>query len=369
MTAPYPGEIPLLSEYDPRWPRRYDAERARLMAALGALTDGGIVEGIQHVGATSVPGMAARPVVDIALAVWPFPLPGERLRKLGYEVLPGYQAAPEQRFRHVRGVFQLHVVEAGSELWTDYGLFRSYLQHVEKAREAYATARDAAGLGLGEGPETGGKAEVLPRLLGAARGWWIQHQGFGPVDAVASDLEGAPFPWYISSGWALDLFLGRVTRVHHDLDVLVSREDQLSLQQRLSGAGWKWVTYWEGCAETWPPATRLELPRHQAHAHREGEFIDFLLGDLHHGVWRYRRDPCVLRTVEAACLTTAEGIPFLAPEIVLLFKAHRKAEQVRAKDRGDFQAVAPHLDPERRAWLRWALIRTGSDPCWIDQLG
>jgi hypothetical protein len=44
---------------------------------------------------------------------------------------------------------------------------------------------------------------------------------------------------------------------------------------------------------------QLELPRHQVHAHRDGAFIDILLSDIAHGVWRYRRTPpAVLRSFQ-----------------------------------------------------------------------
>jgi GrpB-like predicted nucleotidyltransferase (UPF0157 family) len=53
-----------LAEYDPSWPERFDREAARISAALGgrALT-------IEHVGSTSVPGLAAKPTIDILLVV------------------------------------------------------------------------------------------------------------------------------------------------------------------------------------------------------------------------------------------------------------------------------------------------------------
>jgi GrpB-like predicted nucleotidyltransferase (UPF0157 family) len=53
-----------LAEYDPHWPARYEREAARIRGALGddALR-------LEHVGSTSVPGLAAKPVVDIVLVV------------------------------------------------------------------------------------------------------------------------------------------------------------------------------------------------------------------------------------------------------------------------------------------------------------
>jgi GrpB-like predicted nucleotidyltransferase (UPF0157 family) len=53
-----------LAEYDPRWPERYEAEAARIRRALGDR-----VRRLEHVGSTSVPGLAAKPIIDIVLEV------------------------------------------------------------------------------------------------------------------------------------------------------------------------------------------------------------------------------------------------------------------------------------------------------------
>ena len=53
-----------LAPYDPEWPRQYAGEEAKIRAALGA---GAIV--LEHVGSTSIPGISAKPIIDILLAV------------------------------------------------------------------------------------------------------------------------------------------------------------------------------------------------------------------------------------------------------------------------------------------------------------
>jgi len=129
------------------------------------------------------------------------------------------------------------------------------------------------------------------------------------------------------------------------------------------------VTPFEGRLEPWPPHMLLELPRHQVHAHRDGAFIDFLLSDLSDGFWHYRRDPAVVRQLDRTVLRTTQGIPFLAPECVLLFKSKNTSNKPeRAQDQIDFDAAYTHLEPERRAWLRWALLATEPMHPWIDQL-
>jgi hypothetical protein len=111
----------------------------------------------------------------------------------------------------------------------------------------------------------------------------------------------------------------------------------------------------------------LELPRHQVHAHRSDEFIDFLLTEMD-GIWKYRREASIVRSLERASLRTESGIPYLAPEIVLLFKSKNTANQKRLKDPSDFERALPHLEPERRAWLRWALVAASPGHPWIERL-
>ena len=55
------------------------------------------------------------------------------------------------------------------------------------------------------------------------------------VEAVTELLRGIDARWWIAGGWALDLHLGRQTRPHHDIDVLVLREDLPGVRERLRG--------------------------------------------------------------------------------------------------------------------------------------
>lgn len=61
--TPHNGPIPLWP-YDESWPAQYQAEAAKIRAALG---EGAIV--VEHVGSTSIPGLCAKPILDIVLAV------------------------------------------------------------------------------------------------------------------------------------------------------------------------------------------------------------------------------------------------------------------------------------------------------------
>lgn len=351
------------------WRELFTGERERLLAALGNVLDGGVIEQIQQIGATSVPGLPAQPCVDIGLAVVPFPLTSihiDSLNTLGYAPIPRKEGAPDQRFRHRMQPIQLLFVEAGSDRWIDSLLLRDFLRHDLNACREY-TANKLTWASSDDYETL--KADHFPTLLAQAQRWWIDHHGFGPLEAVAQELADFPHPWYISSGWALDLFIGQVTRVHHDVDVVIARIHQLALQAYMIERGWRFVTPLDGRLEPWPWRMRIELPRHQVHAHREGGFIDFLLTDMEHGVWRYRRDPSIAQTVERIGAQNQRGIPCLAPELVLLFKSRNTGGQERPQDQADFERTLPHLSPARRAWLRWALLELNPAHPWLEQLG
>jgi GrpB-like predicted nucleotidyltransferase (UPF0157 family) len=351
-----------------QWQEKANEERKRLLDALGHVTAGGVVGDIQHIGATSVPELATGTAVELALAVTPFPLEPEQLAALGYALVTSSgnpSGGDEQIAQHTSGTFRLFISEQGSDEWTKHLLLRDYLRHNAEARRRVAERRMAES---DTGIERGENA-LTAELLDMAQQWWPQHVGFAPVEFVMQELAKYHSPWYISSGWAIDLYLGRVTRVHHDVDVVVAREDQLRLREVLSERGWRFVTPLQGQLQPWPAHMRLELPRHQFHAHREEEFIDFLLTDLRGGVWRYRRNPIVIRHLEQATRQTDAGIPYLAPELVLLFKSKNTGSRARAQDQADYARVRPHLEPEARAWLRWALIATDPTHPWIAQLG
>ncbi len=336
--------------------QRFNTERDRLLAALGAVTEGGVIERAQHVGSTALNGAHGSGVVDIALSVWPFPLEGPALaalRALGYRRLPGPAGAPEQRWRHARRPVQLLLAEAGTEIFQNYLTVRDYLSHLGSAAPR---------------PPASGRERWFQRLLPRANAWWVGRHGFDTVEALAAEMAGFERPWHIASGWAIDLFLGAASRVHHDIDVQIARDDQLALRAHLEARGWTFVTPYAGRLERWPPGMRLEGERHQAHAHRGAAFIDCLLSDIHAGVWHYRRQPEVVRLMARAERRTPAGVPYLAPELALLFKSKNTGRHPRAQDQADFERVWPRLEPEGRAWLRWALTAADPGHPWIERL-
>lgn len=193
--------------------------------------------------------------------------------------------------------------------------------------------------------------------------------GESPFDVLlpyAEALAALPCPWAIASGWAVDLFLGRVTRDHFDVDVAVYRHDQAEVHAALRAAGWSLEKVVEGRLERWG-GERLVLPVHEVHARRpDGEplHLELLLSEGDAESWRYRRAPEISRPRARAELVSSDGIPFLSPEVVLLFKSARR----RPRDELDFAACLPSLAPEPRTWLREALASLDSAHPWLPHL-
>lgn len=132
-------------ESDPRWPALFEAEAARIRAACQEPT---LV--IEHVGSTAVPGLPAKPIVDMALFVPTFDA-GEAyidpIRSLGYDY-HGVAGVPGRRYfdlpNPVAGeldLFHLHMYPAGHADAARLLAFRDYLRANPSAREAYGAAK------------------------------------------------------------------------------------------------------------------------------------------------------------------------------------------------------------------------------------
>jgi len=89
-----PGKV-IVIEYDPDWPALYKQEQIRILAAIGEYIDD-----IQHVGSTSVPGLGAKPIIDIMIAL-PDLMLVERcvqpMLQLGYEYREMLRCAQHDR--------------------------------------------------------------------------------------------------------------------------------------------------------------------------------------------------------------------------------------------------------------------------------
>ena len=162
--------------YDPAWPLEFARERDRLQAALGDLA-----LRIEHNGSTAVPGLAAKPVIDIQISVAhlePLAAYAGPLARLGYVHLasadddrcPFFHRPAEWPHTH-----HVHVVEAGGVEECQTLAFRDYLRaHADAAREYEALKRALAAEFGGAEPAAreayaNAKSEFVMRIDALAR--------------------------------------------------------------------------------------------------------------------------------------------------------------------------------------------------------
>lgn len=191
-------------------------------------------------------------------------------------------------------------------------------------------------------------------------------QSFKLPMKVAEIMVGFSKPWFVAGGWAIDLFLSRVTREHKDVEIAIFRQDQLELRRHLTDWGFKKVE--EGRLVSWLGSEWLELPAHEIHArntHSDPNHLEVLLNECDGTHWIFRRNPLIKLTLtNAGMISKKGGIPFLIPEIVLLYKA----KAPKSHDEADFQSVCRVLDSNRRSWLRQAIGACHPNHSWLESL-
>lgn len=169
--------------------------------------------------------------------------------------------------------------------------------------------------------------------------------------------------WAIAGGWAIDLFLGEQTRPHADIDIQIDRRDTELLHRSLPG----WQLYLANrvvCewSEGDPVSREVsDIWCRQA----EGPWkFQVMLGEFDEHSWYYKRDRSIRGPI-ANFTIDVDGIPAVAPEIQLLYKA--KLPQL-PKNEHDFLGALPRLDDDRRNWLADALTRTDPGSPWLAQV-
>jgi len=182
---------------------------------------------------------------------------------------------------------------------------------------------------------------------------------------AAGRLAGVTADWAVVGGWAIDLFLGRQTRKHEDLEIAVPRSQFEVMQAALAEFALHAVG--DGEVRFLPPGQPTPPDKHQnwvldvpAQAWR----MDVMLEPGDAATWVFRRDRRLTAARGRMIARTAEGVPFLRPEGALLYKAKGQRE----KDEADLTSVLPALDDAARAWLRDALVLVHPGHAWLERL-
>lgn len=154
--------------YDPEWPRRFEVERARLETALAPWLE----QGVHHIGSTAVPGLTAKPIIDMIAGVRDLEearAAFELLEALGYRYR---EHRPEAHlfWKPAPDASGVHLTEPGSDLWRERLAFRDALRANPALAVEYGDwkLRHAAPTARGRSAYTADKRQFVARVLAEA---------------------------------------------------------------------------------------------------------------------------------------------------------------------------------------------------------
>ncbi len=195
---------------------------------------------------------------------------------------------------------------------------------------------------------------------------------FEPVHAVASLLSGLAVPWWITGGWAIDLAVGRVTRDHSHVNVMMLERDEHALRE-LTGVDIQLIAGGQPPGP-WPAGRRLIAgpvpgpnPPINGPRGRSGDGLilrsndlplpaEIILASAVRDIWVYQQGPRIFTRALGDITRYSEGTPFVSPEVVLLIKGRPGTDKPRRdSDQRDFEAALPVLSVEQRSWLKDAI--------------
>lgn len=168
----------VIADYDPGWRRRFEAERERIVAALATRAIG-----VEHVGSTSVPGLGAKPIVDILLMVDDVE---DETAFLGPLERAGYGLRVRERghrmFRTPGRDVHVHVWSSTDPEVRRHLVFRDWLRHSAADR---------------------GRYEALKRSL-ATQDWDDMNEYAGAKGDLIKEIDQRAAGWARAVGWSLE---------------------------------------------------------------------------------------------------------------------------------------------------------------------
>ena len=167
----------VIADYDPFWPQRFEHEAANLRTILAEE----LIHRIEHIGSTAIPGMPAKPIIDMLVEISSFDrakaIAIPRLQAQGYDYIwrsdrpPGHMMFIKRSSPNGPRTHHLHMAPAGHKLW-DRVYFRDYLRaHPEEAQRYAQLKRDLANrFPTDREAYTHGKSAYVQYITAKARG-------------------------------------------------------------------------------------------------------------------------------------------------------------------------------------------------------
>jgi hypothetical protein len=162
------------------------------------------------------------------------------------------------------------------------------------------------------------------------------------VDMISMKMKKYNEGWFITGGWALDLFIGLQTRPHNDIDLCILRKNKESFIRYCQDSGF---------------AIRIDENGYEIHVDCNVIAFDCYLLDDDNGHVRFRWNKDVIIQIKDLLCMDSVGYPFIAPEWVILTKAWNKRE----KDKQDLLVILSYLSSEQYRWLAHALESSGHE--------
>jgi GrpB-like predicted nucleotidyltransferase (UPF0157 family) len=159
----------LIVDYSQSWPERFERERAHIARVLGPT-----LIRIDHIGSTSIPGLAAKPIVDIQASVPDVEDDDQYmslLESIGYVLR--LREVDHRMLRTPAVTVHVHICSAGSEWERRHLLFRDWLRADERDRRAYENLKRQ--LAVHDWPDvseyTAAKTDLIAEIAGRAEAW------------------------------------------------------------------------------------------------------------------------------------------------------------------------------------------------------
>ena len=211
------------------------------------------------------------------------------------------------------------------------------------------------------------------------------------LEEVKAFLAGSGFPWAVCGGFALDMFLDQNIRIHGDMDICVFEDDRENVLKFILDQGWQVYEFrgqgkvrplthamqsdpgrnlmclTDGCdiVKFYPCKDKGMLYHQFFHTGmKKLHYLEFLFNRADSGYLVLNQEKGVRRELSKAFLTW-NGIPYLAPEIALLYKA---SSSDNPDYQLDYRQVYPHLNSDQREWYIHAMNLLYPDGhAWIPQ--